>query len=75
MSLTGLNDEQTLERESKGSPNEWATPKEGGEREARTMLSEKWRSESTLKKKNNRLSRAVRGAFSTRDRAKAFMYG
>ncbi len=51
MSLTGLNDEQTLEHESKGSPNEWATPKEGGEREARTMLSEKWRSESTLTKK------------------------
>ena len=23
MSLTGLNDEQTLELESKGSPNEW----------------------------------------------------
>lgn len=75
MSLTGLNDEQTLERESKGSPNEWTSSKEGGEREARTMLSEKWRSESTLTKKNNRLSRAVRGAFSTRDGAKAFMYG
>jgi hypothetical protein len=38
MSLTGLNDEQTLERESKGSPNEWTSSKEGGEREARTML-------------------------------------
>ena len=45
MSLTGLNDEQTLERESKGSPNEWTSSKEEGEREreARTMLSEKWR--------------------------------
>jgi hypothetical protein len=53
MSLTGLNDEQTLERESKGSPNEWTSPKEGGEKEARTMLSEKWRSESTLTKENN----------------------
>lgn len=29
MSLTGLNDEQTLERESKGSPNEL----QGGRRE------------------------------------------
>lgn len=53
MSLTGLNDEQTLERESKGSPNEWTSSKEGGEKEARTMLSEKWRSESTLTKENN----------------------
>jgi hypothetical protein len=53
MSLTGLNDEQTLERESKGSPNEWTSSKEGGEREERTMLSEKWRSESTLTKENN----------------------
>lgn len=31
-SRTGLNDEQTLERESKGSPNEWTSSKEGGER-------------------------------------------
>lgn len=53
MSLTGLNDEQTLKRESKGSPNEWTSSKEGGEREARTMLSEKWRSESTLNCENN----------------------
>ena len=38
MSLTGLNDEQTLERESKGSPKEWTSLKR---REARTVLSEK----------------------------------
>jgi len=30
ISLTGLNDEKTLERESKGSPNEWTSSKEGG---------------------------------------------
>ena len=53
MSLTGLNDEQTLERESKGSPNEWTSSKEGGEGEAGTMLSEKWRSESYLNCENN----------------------
>ena len=34
MSLTGLNDEQTLERESKGSPNEWTSSKEGGKNHA-----------------------------------------
>jgi hypothetical protein len=38
--LTGLNDEQTLERESKGSPN--PTNGRAPRREARTMLSEKW---------------------------------
>lgn len=37
------------------------------------MLSEKWRSESYLNCENNWLSRAVRGAFSTRDGAKPSM--
>jgi hypothetical protein len=38
------------------------------------MLLEKWRSESILTKENNRLNRAIRGAFSTWNDSKAFMY-
>jgi hypothetical protein len=34
ISFTGLNDEQTLERESKGSPNEWTSEHEGGKNHA-----------------------------------------
>ena len=50
---TGLNDKQTLEREGKGSPNEWTSSKEGGERKERTMLSKKWWSESYRNYENN----------------------
>ena len=60
ISLTSLNDEQTLERESEGSPNEWTSSKEGEARKARTMLSKKWRSESYLNCENNWLSHAIR---------------
>ena len=38
ISLTGLNDEHTLERESKGSPNNWTSSKGGGERERVGLL-------------------------------------